>query len=138
MVTLGTSRARSYWEAVIRRTYSGGYTGESPLTIWKALPRGGEIPRPDDADGILIPSVGELKGQTNDWRASLDRTIAGFHAVEFQDRYECHMDAKDPFKDPLGHLVEDSPGTLVAVGAIAVLGIAAAIAYALSRGGDSE
>lgn len=43
------------------------------------------------------------------------------------------MDAKDPFKDPMGHLVEDSPGTLALVGGLALVGVMIARIYALSR-----
>lgn len=41
--------------------------------------------------------------------------------MEFEDRYECHIDKVDPNKDPLGHLVNDSSGTLASI----IVGIAA-------------
>lgn len=133
MVGRRASSAHEFWEQIIQRTFDGGYTGGSPLIIQKIGTNGSWPPNPAGAPRTLVRNVGELKGQLADWRASLDGTDQGFHAVEFKDRFECHMDAKDPFKDPMGHLVEDSPGTLAVVGAVAVLGVLGVLAYALSR-----
>lgn len=72
-------------------------------------------------------SLGELKGQINDWRAALQDSTEGFHAVEFRDHYECHIDKWDPNKNLWKHLSEDSPGTLgliFSAGAVVLGGIA--------------
>lgn len=133
MVVSEISDAQEYWSIVVRETLNGCYSGRSPLVIPKNTESDGAAPHPSLAEGVLVQHVGELKGQLADWRASLNETDQGFHAVEFIDRYDCHMDAKDPFKDPLGHLIEDSPGTLALVGAVAIVGALGALAYALSR-----
>lgn len=133
MVTNLSARSQDFWGNVVRQTFDGCYSGDSPLVVWKYGSDGTEVPPASRAYGILVRNVGELKGQIADWRASIEGTDQGFHAVEFADRYECHMDSKDPFKDPVGHLVEDSPGTLVLAGAATALVIGGIIAYALSR-----
>lgn len=120
--------APGFWQSIIEWTLS-----EGTLTFPKAQESGLVVPRPEDS-GFLVKHVGELKGQLADWRASLDNDQRGFHAVEYEDRFECHIDHKDPFKDPLGHLVEDSPGTLgLIIGGIAVAGLAGGLAYYYRR-----
>lgn len=118
--------SRDFWYMVISRTMSGG-----PLNFPKHLESGDEVPRPETS-GLLVRHVGELKGQVADWRASFTIDERGFHAVEFTERYECHLDKKDPLKDPLGHLVEDSPGTLALAVGLSALAIGATV-YALSK-----
>ena len=106
----------SFWQDVIQWTISLG----GKFNFLKFLPKeGSEVPRPEGCS-FLKKDLGELKGQIADWRASFSDSDTGFHAVEFEDRYECHIDRKDPFKDPLGHLLEDSPGTLFVVGLVAI------------------
>ena len=45
------------------------------------------------------------------------RNVSGLHVREYRDRFEVHRDKVDPRVDPLGHLLEDSPETLLALGA---------------------
>ena len=135
MIEISGGEATEFWTSVVDATFRGGYTGGQPLVIPKNLEDGSHTPHPAETDGMLVRHVGELKGQLADWRCSIDGSDQGFHVVEFADCYQCHMDAKDPFKDPVGHLVEDSPGTLAVVGAVAAIGVLAALAYALSRNG---
>lgn len=123
MVESSEGDADSFWARVIEKTLRGGYTGNSSLVVPKHRRSGEPTPHPSDATGVLVHHIGELKGQVADWRGSIEGREEGFHAVEYEDRYECHIDSKDPFKDPLGHLAQDSPGTLAA---IAIGGIAAA------------
>jgi hypothetical protein len=103
-----TSEADNFWKAVISRTLTGGYNGKRPLILSKYFENGSEIPRPEDTS-VLNRGLGEIKLQKADWRASFQKLDQGFHAVEFNDRYDCHIDKVDPDKDPIGHLVEDSP-----------------------------
>ena len=116
------SDADKFWNTVISHTLTGGHDGKSPFVLSKYHSDGTEVPRPN-ASSYLHWRVGELKWENKqDWRASFEASEQGFHAIEFKDRYECHIDKVDPDKDPLGHLVQDSPGTL----AVAVIaGIAA-------------
>jgi hypothetical protein len=93
---------------------------------------GEQIPSPDlTSPTILQKHLGELRGQIADWRASFKDSSAGFHAVEFEDHYETHVDSVDPLKDPVGHLVKDSPGTLV--GIITAVAIGGLLAYLFTR-----
>ena len=109
----------NFWQDVIQWTISL----DGKFNFLKSLPDGSEVHRPEECT-FLKRHIGELKGQIADWRASFTDSDSGFHAVEFEDRYECHIDKKDPFKDPIGHLVEDSPGTLFTV---AIVGFAGAL-----------
>lgn len=116
------------WNSIIEQTISAG----KPLRFRKIMNNGEKIPSPDQAQPkIFVKSIGELKGQIADWRASFNKSKAGFHAVEFNDHYETHIDSVDPFKDPLGHLLSDSPDTLV--GVIAVIAIGVLLAYVFTQ-----
>ena len=116
------------WNSIIEQTISAG----RPLRFQKIMNNGNIIPSPNETQPkILIKHLGELKGQIADWRAPLNNSNAGFHAVEFNDRYETHIDSVDPLKDPLGHLVNDSPGTLV--GIISAIVIAGISVYVFTR-----
>ena len=116
------------WNSIIEQTLSAG----KPLRFPKIMNNGKEIPSPSETrPNIFQKHLGELKGQIADWRASFDGSKAGFHAVEFNDHYETHIDSVDPLKDPLGHLVKDSPGTLV--GIIAAVAIGGLLAYVFTR-----
>lgn len=115
--------AEKFWNTVISHTLTGGYDGKNPFVFSKTQEDGKPVPRPESTS-FLYWSVGEIKleGKT-DWRSQLENTKQSFHALEFDTRYECHIDKIDPDKDPLGHLVNDSPGTLAA----AIVGIAAIV-----------
>ena len=101
----------NFWQNVIQWTIS--QEGKFNL-LKRRSDNGAEVPRPELCS-FLKKDIGELKGQIADWRAPLANSVKGFHAVEFKDRYECHIDKKDPLKDPVGHLVEDSPSTLAGI-----------------------
>ena len=79
-----------------------------------------EIPSPKDS-GLFKRSVGEIKGQRADWRATSDGDVGCVHVVEYSDRYEMHYDKYDPRKKPIEHLLFDSPvyGAIIAAGAVA-------------------
>lgn len=124
----GYNDAYLIWNSIIQQTLSAG----RPLKFPKTMSNGKQIPPPDQAKPtILQRHVGEIKGQIADWRASFEDSSSGFHAVEFEDYYETHIDSIDPLKDPLGHLVKDSPGTLV--GIIAAVAIGGLLAYVFTR-----
>lgn len=122
------NEADEFWKTVITKTLSDGYTGKAPLVLSKYLEEGQEIPRPESTT-IMTKHIGEIKFQRADWRASFDNSNEGFHAVEFEDRFECHIDKVDPKKDPLGHLIKDSPGTLGLIIASAVTLTVGGIVY---------
>ena len=132
-----TSEADNFWKTVISQTLTGGYNGKRPLILSKYFENGSEIPRPEDTS-ILHRSLGELKLQKADWRASFQKLDQGFHAVEFNDRYDCHIDKVDPDKDPIGHLVEDSPGTFVALIVGSLVLISGGIAYYFYKKKEEE
>ncbi len=116
------------WNSIIEQTLSAG----KPLSFPKILDNGTPIPSPEDTEPkIFQKSIGELKGQIADWRVSFDDRKEGFHAVEFDDHYETHIDSVDPAKDPIGHLIHDSPGTLL--GIVAAVAIGGLIAYVFTR-----
>lgn len=127
-----TIEADNFWKAVISQTLTGGYSGKHPLILSKYFKDGSEIPRPEHTS-ILNRSIGEIKFQWADWRASFQKLEQGFHAVEFNDRYECHIDKVDPDKDPIGRLIVDSPGTLELFIAVPLLMISGGIAYYFCR-----
>ncbi|MCL4323555.1 MAG: hypothetical protein M1498_03835 [Candidatus Thermoplasmatota archaeon] len=82
-------------------------------------------PKPKDS-GLFRRSVGEIKGQIADWRATVPETGQCVHAVEYRDRYELHIDKYDPATNPVEHLLHDSPkyGTILLAGTFAVFAIA--------------
>ena len=124
----GYNEAYLIWNSIIQQTISLG----RPLRFPKMMENGNPIPDPDQCTPkILTKHLGELKGQLADWRASFANSIRGFHAVEFADYYDTHIDSVDPLKDPLGHLVKDSPATLV--GVISAVAIAGVLAYIFTR-----
>lgn len=123
------NEAYSIWISIIEQTVSAG----QPLEFPKEMDNGKIIPSPDETKPkILTRHIGEPKWQIADWRASFTDSKKGFHAVEFEDRYETHIDSVDPLKDPLNHLIKDSPKTLVGIiSAIVVAG--GIVGYAFMR-----
>jgi hypothetical protein len=67
--------------------------------------------------------LGDPRGAKRQYRSS-----SGVHIREYEDEYAIHVDLVDPRRDPLGHLLRDSPESLLAVGAglLAANGAAAA------------
>ncbi|HXQ92487.1 MAG TPA: hypothetical protein VN739_05725 [Nitrososphaerales archaeon] len=49
------------------------------------------------------------------------RNANGLHVREYGNYFEIHEDKVDPRVDPFGHLIRDSPETLVAFGAASIL-----------------
>jgi hypothetical protein len=112
------------WSSIIGQTISA----DRQLRFEKIMDNGQPIPHPEETDPkILVKHLGEPKGQIADWRTSFNNSDKGFHAVEFVDYYETHIDSVDPLKDPIGHLIKDSPGTLV--GVIATIAIGGLLTY---------
>ncbi|MCL4345071.1 MAG: hypothetical protein M1375_00875 [Candidatus Thermoplasmatota archaeon] len=94
---------RIFWKKAISDVLSRG-----KINLNKVDRYGEEIPRPEDS-GLFKRSIGEIRGQMSDWRASLDGSTKGIHVVEFRDHYEVHVDRFDPYKKPVEHLLYDSP-----------------------------
>jgi hypothetical protein len=63
---------------------------------------------PDDYEETRL---GDPRGSKKQYRGS-----SGVHVREYEDTYAIHVDLVDPRKDPLGHLLRDSPGSLLSVG----------------------
>lgn len=106
---MADSVSPDFWNSALARALIGGN-----LTVYKVDNTGNRIPRPESS-GLFRRSIGEPKGQIADWRASIDGSQKGMHVVEFSDRYEIHVDKFDPYKNPLKHLVYDSPKTGVSL-----------------------
>lgn len=115
----------SFWRKVISDAM-----GREEDVIYKIDANGFEIPHPSES-GLFTRSLGEMKGQVSDWRSSIEGRDESVHVVEFQDRYEIHLDHYDPYKKPIHHLVFDSPKYGFAA-AIAVSAIALALMKKLS------
>ena len=85
----------------------------------------------DDEDSLIIskevlPSLegfGFVETTLGDPEGSLRqfRNTTGIHAREYEEYFEVHKDRVDPRTNPLGHLICDSPETLVAFGAASIL-----------------
>lgn len=110
-----------FWNYIISETYSQYVSGGNEYSFKKILLNGQMAPDPQSTS-FLQRHLGDLKGQKADWRASLVNKDEGFHAVEFDDFYSCHIDKIDPLKKPLQHLIKDSPKTLVAIGIVGIIG----------------
>jgi hypothetical protein len=61
--------------------------------------------------GFTETVLGDPKGSRRRYRNS-----TGLHVREYHDRFMVHEDNIDPRVDPIGHLVKDSPETLLALG----------------------
>jgi hypothetical protein len=68
-----------------------------------------------DEYGFEETILGDARGSIRQYRKS-----GGLHVREYPDKFVVHQDAVDPRIDPVGHLIKDSPETLVAFG-VAVL-----------------
>lgn len=96
-----------FWNSVVASVLSYG-----EMEFPKYQPDGERVPKPEHS-GLFTKSIGEPKGQIADWRGSIPNSRRGIHVVEFQDRYSVHVDRFDPNKDPVRHLLMDSPRTIV-------------------------
>ena len=67
---------------------------------------------PDLGDDFEETSFGDTRGASRQFRGK-----SGVHIREYDDRFVIHVDRVDPRKDPLGHLIRDSPETILAAGA---------------------
>jgi hypothetical protein len=69
-----------------------------------------------DGFGFVETALGDLDGAIKQFRNE-----TGIHVREYSEYFEIHRDSIDPRKNPLGHLVRDSPETLVAFGVASLL-----------------
>ena len=74
-------------------------------SVMPSLPEGYEESRLGASDGALI----QYRGRS------------GVHVREYKDHFLVHSDRFDPRKNPLLHVVVDSPETLLALGSAAVI-----------------
>jgi hypothetical protein len=88
------------------------------------FPKGSKTPSPRESN-LFKRSIGEVKGQIADWRASVNNEDKCVHIVEFRNRYEVHVDKYDPRKKPIEHLLFDSPvyGAIIATGAAVAIAV---------------
>jgi len=98
-----------FWNSVIAKALIDG-----SFTVRKIDNEGNTVPEPLPS-GLFRKSIGEPKGQIADWRASLEGSDRGVHVLEYRDRYEIHVDRYDPYKNPLKHVIYDSPKTGMAL-----------------------
>ena len=54
-------------------------------------------------------ALGDRRGAKKQYRSS-----SNLHIREYDDRFVVHIDRVDPRKNPLGHLIKDSPETIAA------------------------
>ena len=74
----------------------------------------GEIEVPKSVRPIMMESaeetrLGEKRGAKKQYR------YGNLHIREYYDKYVVHFDKVDPRKDPFGHLLNDSPETLLGI-----------------------
>jgi hypothetical protein len=74
----------------------------------------GEIEVPKSVRPIMLAAaqetrLGERRGAKKQYR------YGHLHIREYDDKYVVHVDKVDPRKDPLGHLLKDSPETLLGI-----------------------
>ncbi|PNV81165.1 MAG: hypothetical protein C0179_04120 [Fervidicoccus sp.] len=62
-------------------------------------------------------ALGEPKGQRADYSYPLENG-GRIHLLDYGDHYRAHRDNVDPDRDPIGHLIYDSPRIALALGAI--------------------
>ena len=74
----------------------------------------GEIEVPKSVRPIMLDAaretrLGERRGAKKQYR------YGNLHIREYDDKYIVHVDKVDPRKDPLGHLMKDTPETLLGI-----------------------
>ncbi len=72
---------------------------------------------PSLPEGYMETRLGDLRGARRQFRNS-----SGVHAREYEGEYTVHVDRADPRTDPIGHLVRDSPETLLSAAAGLLVG----------------
>ncbi len=77
---------------------------------------------PEIPEGFEQTILGSPEGAIRQYRGK-----SGLHVREYGDRFVVHQDSFDPRENPLGHLLFDSPETLLALGSAAFLSIPKAI-----------
>jgi len=83
---------------------------DSPISISK------EVLPCLDGFGFTETVLGDPQGSLRQYRNS-----RGVHVREYRDRFEIHEDRIDPRTNPMGHLLVDSPETVLAFAATALL-----------------
>lgn len=106
-----------FWNSVVASVLSYGN-----IDVPKIAPDGQEVPGPEES-GLFRKSIGERKGQIADWRSTIPDSIRGIHVVEFEDHYSVHVDRFDPGKDPVRHLLVDSPKTFFSIAAAGIFSL---------------
>ncbi len=109
MVETANRSPYDFWNTVVASVLSYG-----SMDLPKTFPDGNSVPAPETS-GLFSRSIGERKGQVADWRSSIPNSKRGVHVVEFEDHYSVHVDRFDPNKDPVRHLLLDSPKTIVSL-----------------------
>lgn len=89
------------------------------------VPKGVRDVMPDWAEPTVL---GTLRGARRQYR------YGNLHIREYDDVYAVHVDAVDPRKDKLGHLVHDAPEVLVGAGCGLATGVLTYKALAGVRG----
>jgi len=89
------------------------------------VPKGVRDVMPDWAEPTVL---GTLRGARRQYR------YGNLHIREYDDVYAIHVDAVDPRKDKLGHLVRDAPEVLVGAGCGLAAGVLTYKALAGMRG----
>ena len=85
--------------------------GENITIPKRKMPR---IPK-----GCSETLLGDPNGALRQYRCDYN-----IHILEYPDRYKIHKDRVDPRKDPLGHVMYDSPETLAGLGMASISGLA--------------
>ena len=83
---------------------------DSPISISK------EVLPSLDGFGFTETVLGDPQGSLRQYRNS-----RGVHVREYRDRFEIHEDRVNPRTNPVGHLLLDSPESILAFGATSLL-----------------
>ncbi|MGC9187626.1 MAG: hypothetical protein ACP5GN_08085, partial [Fervidicoccaceae archaeon] len=78
-------------------------------------------------------ALGEPKGQRADYSYPLENG-GRIHLLDYGDHYRAHRDNVDPDRDPIGHLIYDSPRIALALGAI----VGGLLGKSSSKGDETE
>jgi len=82
---------------------------------------GNEIEVPKELREFMLEEAEEtFLGQKNG--ANKQYRYGNLHIREYDDKFLVHTDKIDPRKDPLGHLLHDSPEVLIGLGCAVIAG----------------